>query len=190
MIDVNAAPRIAPLEPPYSPDTEQMLQRWMPPGTGLEPLRLFRTLAVHESLAARMRPLGAGILAHGLLEPRDRELMIHRTCARCGAEYEWGVHAVSFARQVGLTDEQLAATVMSPADDAVWSERERAVIGLADELHDTARVSDATYAELASHFSAPEILELVIASGWYHTISFVLGAARVQLEPWAARFPS
>jgi 4-carboxymuconolactone decarboxylase len=190
MIDVNAAPRIAPLEPPYSPDTEQMLQRWMPPGTGLEPLRLFRTLAVHESLAARMRPLGAGILAHGLLEPRDRELMIHRTCARCGAEYEWGVHAVSFARQVGLTDEQLAATVMSPADDTVWSERERAVIGLADELHDTARVSDATYAELASHFSAPEILELVIASGWYHTISFVLGAARVQLEPWAARFPS
>ncbi|HTT29324.1 MAG TPA: carboxymuconolactone decarboxylase family protein [Solirubrobacteraceae bacterium] len=190
MIDADSAPRIAPLEPPYSAGTEQMLERWMPPGSGLEPLRLFRTLAVHESLAARMRPLGAGILAHGLLEPRDRELMIHRTCARCGAEYEWGVHAVFFGPEVGLTDEQLIATVTGPSDDPVWSERERAVITLADELHDAAQVSDASYAVLARHFSAAQILELVIASGWYHTISFVLGAARVQLEPWAARFPS
>lgn len=190
MINADPAPRIAPLEPPYSAETEQMLERWMPPDSGLEPLRLFRTLAVHESLAARMRPLGAGILAHGLLEPRDRELMIHRTCARCGAEYEWGVHAVFFGPQVELTDEQLVATVRGRSDDPVWCDRERAVIALADELHDAAQVSDATYAVLARHFSQPQILELVIASGWYHTISFVLGAARVQLEPWAARFPS
>ena len=106
-----------------------MLRKWMPPDAGVEPLRLFRTLVVHESLAARMRPLGAGILGHGLLEPRDRELMIHRTCARCGAEYEWGVHATFFGPAVGLGDEQLAATVTGPADDPVWSERERAVIG-------------------------------------------------------------
>ena len=70
--------RIAPVEPPYSPDVEEMLRKWMPPGTEVEPLALFRTLVVHESLAARMRPLGAGILGHGLLEPRDRELMIYR----------------------------------------------------------------------------------------------------------------
>ena len=101
----------------------------MPPDTGIEPLALFRTLVVHESLAARMRPLGAGILGHGLLEPRDRELMIHRTCARCGAEYEWGVHAAFFGSAVGLSDRQLAATVTAPAHDPVWSERERAVIG-------------------------------------------------------------
>jgi hypothetical protein len=29
----------------------------------------------------------------------------------------------------------------------------------------------------------------VVTAGWYHTISFVLGAARIELEPWAARFP-
>ena len=99
-------------------------------GTGVEPLRLFRTLVVHESLAGRMRPLGAGILAHGLLEPRDREVMIDRTCARCGAEYEWGVHATFFGPTVGFTPDQLAATVTGDADDPVWSERERAVLEL------------------------------------------------------------
>lgn len=184
------APRIAPLEPPYPPDVEEMLRKWMPPDTELEPLRLFRTLAVHGSLAARMRPLGAGILGHGLLEPHDRELMIHRTCARCGAEYEWGVHAAFFGERVGLTGEQLAASVTGSPDDPVWSDRERAVVALADELRDSSDVSDATYAALAHHFTAQQILELVVTSGWYHTISFVLRAARVQPEPWAARFPS
>src|SRR5437660_183560 len=81
------APRIPPLEPPYDPDTEAMLRRWMPPGAEVEPLALFRTLAVHEDLAARMRPLGAGILGHGRLDPRDREIVIARACARAGAEY-------------------------------------------------------------------------------------------------------
>jgi alkylhydroperoxidase family enzyme len=189
MTDQSQAPRIAPVEPPYSPDVEEMLRRWMPPDSGLEPLALFRTLVVHGSLAARMRPLGAGILGHGLLEPRDRELMIDRTCARCGAEYEWGVHARFFGGSAGFSDDQLAATVTGAPDDPVWSERDSAVIRLADELHDTAAVSDETYGELERHFTAEQILELVVTAGWYHTISFVIGAARVPLEPWAPRFP-
>ncbi|HTP21741.1 MAG TPA: carboxymuconolactone decarboxylase family protein [Solirubrobacteraceae bacterium] len=182
-------PRIAPLDPPYSPDVEEMLRKWMPPDSGLEPLALFRTLVVHGSLAARMRPLGAGILGHGLLEPRDRELMIDRTCARCGAEYEWGVHARFFGPGVGFSDDQLAATVTGAPDEPVWSERDSTVIRLADELHDTAEVSDETYGELERHFTAEQILELVVTAGWYHTISFVIAAARVPLEPWAPRFP-
>jgi alkylhydroperoxidase family enzyme len=184
-------PRIPPLEPPYEPATAEMLVKWMPRDSGLDPLRLFRTLAVHESLFARMRPLGAGILGHGLLEPRVRELMILRTCARCGAEYEWGVHATVFAEAVGLTPAEVQATVAGDANDpARPSERDQAVIRAADELHDTAGLSDATYAHLERHFTAPQILELTITAGWYHTISFVINAAGVQLEPWAARLPT
>ena len=181
-------PRIAPIEPPYDPATEATLMKWMPPGSEREPLRLFRTLMVHESLAARMRPLGAGILGHGLLEPRVRELMILRTCARCHAEYEWGVHVSAFADAVGLSAAERAATVHAGAEDPVWSASESALIRLADELHDTAGATDATYAALARHFRAPEILELVVTSGWYHTIAFVINVAGVEHEPWAARF--
>ena len=70
-----------------------------------------------------------------------------------------------------------------------WSARESAVIRLADELHDTAAVSDALFGELERHFTAAQILELVIAAGWYHTISYVINALQIELEPWAARFP-
>jgi alkylhydroperoxidase family enzyme len=189
MSEETEAPRIAPLEPPYAPEIEAMLAKWMPPDSGMEPLKLFRTLGVHPELAARMRPLGAGILGHGLLEPRLREVMIHRTCALCGAEYEWGVHAVAFGGPLGFTEEQLAATV-NGSTDAGFSEPERAVLRLADELHETGDISNELFAELERHFDAARILELVVTSGWYHTIAFVLKAARVELEPWAARFPS
>jgi hypothetical protein len=58
----------------------------MPPGSGREPLALFRVLARHGELFARARPLGAGILGRGTVAPRLREVMIHRTCALTGAE--------------------------------------------------------------------------------------------------------
>jgi 4-carboxymuconolactone decarboxylase len=190
MSDQSEAPRITPLEPPYEPEVATMLQKWMPPGSDTEPLALFRTLGVHAELTARMRPLGAGILGHGLVEPRLREVMIHRTCARCDAEYEWGVHVVVYGQPLGLSDQQLAATVHGGPDEPVWSDPERAVLRLADELHDTAQVSDATFAELERHFPHPEIIELVVICGWYHTISFVINAARVEHEPWAGRYPA
>lgn len=53
------------------------------------------------------------------MEPRLREVLIHRTCALRGAEYEWGVHAVGFGKPLGLTDDQLASTVDGDADDPV-----------------------------------------------------------------------
>jgi 4-carboxymuconolactone decarboxylase len=183
-------PRIPPVEPPYDPDTEAMLRKWMPPGAEAEPLALFRTLAVHDDLAARMRPLGAGILGHGRIEARDREILIARACARAGAEYEWGVHAVAFARPLGLSDEQMAATVHGTADDPAWSERDALIVRLVDELHDTAAVSDALWAELAQRWEPDQLLELVIAAGWYRLLSGVINTARVPLESWAERFPA
>ena len=182
--------RIPPLEPPYEPEIETLLKKWMPPGAPGEPLRLFRTLAVHDELASRMRPLGAGILAHGRVEPRDREIVIHRTCARAGAEYEWGVHVLAFGKPLGLSDQQIAATVNGSAEDPAWSENDAQLIRLADELHERCSVSDALWASLTERFSSEQLLELVITAGWYRLLSYVINAAGVEHEPWAARFPA
>jgi alkylhydroperoxidase family enzyme len=188
----HAEPRIAPLQPPYEPEVEDMLRRWMPPGAAIEPLALFRTLAVHGELMSRMRPLGSGILNHGLVPARDREIVLHRTCARAGAEYEWGVHAVAFAEQVGLTREQLAATAggADAADDPSWSRQDALLVRLADELYDTDTLSDELWAQVAPHYTREQLLELIVTAGWYRTIAYVTNAAHIPLEPWAARFPA
>jgi 4-carboxymuconolactone decarboxylase len=86
------APRIPPDEPPYPEKIGAMLEAWMGPIPEREPLRTF---AVHEELAPRTGVLGAGILAHRLLAPSEREVTIQRTCFLCGAECE-GVHATLF----------------------------------------------------------------------------------------------
>jgi 4-carboxymuconolactone decarboxylase len=182
-------PRIPPIEPPYEPDIEESLRKWMPPGADVEPLKLFRTLMVHPELASRMRPLGAALLGRPTVEPREREIVIHRATARAGAEYEWGVHAVAFGRPLGLTDEQVKATASGGAGDPAWPDRDRLLIRLVDELHDTATVSDELWAELEREWERPQLLELVVCAGWYRLIAQVINAARIELEPWAERFP-
>ncbi len=184
------SPRIEPLGPPYRPEVEAMLKRWMPPDSPFPPLALFRTLAVHEELFSRMRPLGAGLLGHGLLDPREREIVIHRTCARAGAAYEWGVHARAFGRAVGLTDEQIAATATGDAGDPAWSPRDALLVRLADELHDGATVSPDLWTELAAHWTPAQLIELLVLSGWYRLIAYVINGAAIAQETWAAPLPA
>jgi len=162
----------------------------MPRNSPVEPLKLFRTLARHRPLAAAMTSLGRFVLGRELsLDLHDRELVIHRVCARCACEYEWAVHAISYGARAGLSPEQLAATVTADADAAVWSARDGLLVRLVDELHDTASVSDELWSELERHWTEPQRLELLLIAGWYHAIAFIANGARVEHESWAPRFP-
>lgn len=190
MTSAHLPPRIQPLEPPYEEATAATLAKWMPPGIAVEPLKLFRTLFRHPQLSERMRPLGAALLAHGSIAPQEREIVIDRVCARCGCEYEWGVHVAAFGQAVKLTESQLLATASASAESAQWSEREALLIQLVDELHETATVSDGLWEKLRAHWSDSQLIELLVLAGWYHLISFVANAAHVPQEDWAARFPA
>jgi len=190
MNPASLSPRIPPLEPPYDPDVAVALAKWMPPGSAVEPLKLFRTLLRNQQISERMRPLGAGLLGrHGSIDPREREIVIDRTCARCGCEYEWGVHAVAFGQALGIPEEQLLGTVTKSSDEPEWSERQALLIRLVDELHETASVSDDLWEQLAAFWSDAQRIELLVLVGWYHLISFVANAAHIAPEEWAARFP-
>ncbi len=182
--------RIAPVEPPYSPGVEAALKKWMPPGVAVEPLKLFRVLVRHEVLSERMRGLGAALLGRSRLPIRFRELLILRTCARCRAEYEWGVHAAAFAAAAGLDEATVRATAGAPSGAPDLPDGDDALaIRVADELHDRATLSDPRWSRLSARFGESEVLEVIAVAGFYHLISFMVNAAGVELEPWAARFP-
>jgi 4-carboxymuconolactone decarboxylase len=181
-------PRIAPLEAPYEPEVARTLERLMPPG--VEPLKLFRTVAVNHAVLERFRTTGAYLLNFGTVDPADREVVIHRTCALCGCEYEWGVHAVVFGRPLGFTDEQLAASVHGDSRDPAWSSRQQLLVKLADELHHTGTVGDTLWERLAAEWNAPQLVELLALAGFYHLVSFMANAAGVELEEAGERFPS
>ena len=182
------APRIAPLAPPYPEALGALLEKMTPPEAP-EILALFRVLAVHPVLAERSTAWGGYLLGRQATLPlRDREIVILRVCARCGAEYEWGVHWAAFAQAAGLGDREREAIVAAEPDLDGLAPRDRLLIRLVDALHDKAYVDDALWQALSAQWTPPQCIELLMLAGWYHAISYVCNVARVPLESWAARW--
>jgi alkylhydroperoxidase family enzyme len=177
--------RIAPAEPPYEPQIAAELERIMP--KGVPPLVLFRAMARSPRVFGRL--FAGGLLDKGPLSLRQREIVIDRTTARLGCEYEWGVHIALFAERAGLTPQQTAATVSGSSDDACWTADEQALLALADDLVDRRTIADETWRRLTEHFDETHILEAIALVGYYHTISFLCRGLDLPLESYAARFP-
>ena len=176
--------RIAPLEPPYAPEIQQQFDRIM---KGAPPLVLFRTIAGSARAWEKFR--ASSLLDRGPLSLREREIVIDRTCALTGCEYEWGVHVTTFAGPAHLTDEQVRATVRGGADAPCWSPSEQAMIAAVDALHHRATLSDAEFAALRAHYADAKIFEIILLCGFYRTVSYLANGLALPLEEKGARFP-
>src|SRR3546814_18743189 len=87
--------RLEPLSPPFDPAAAEVLAQ-MPAD-----LALFRTVAHNPRVLSRWR--GGGLLDKCSVSLRQREIVILRTTARLGAEYEWGGPVAPFAGQACFT---------------------------------------------------------------------------------------
>jgi alkylhydroperoxidase family enzyme len=177
--------RIAPLEPPYAPEIGEQFDRIM---RGAPPLMLFRVVAGNPRAWEKFR--AGGLLDRGPLSLREREIVIDRTCARAGCEYEWGVHVSAFAEAAHLSDAQVRATVLEGADAPCWSAAEQALIAAVDALHLRASLGDDEFKALSAHYDDAKILEIILLCGFYRTVSYLANGLDLPLEPKAARFPA
>src|SRR5713226_6140038 len=92
--------RVDPVSPPYSPELQAVFDRIMP--SGVPPLTLFTTLARVPRIYDRFR--AASLLDRGPLSLRHREIVIDRTCARCGCRSPCSLPSNIFEplRMIGL----------------------------------------------------------------------------------------
>ena len=176
--------RLAPLEPPYAPGIQAQFDRIM---RGAPPLVLFRIMAGHARAWEKFR--AGGLLDRGPLSLREREIVIDRTCAGTGCQYEWGVHVSAFAEAAHLTGAQVRATVLEGADAPCWSAAEQALIAAVDALHFRACLGDDEFKALSAHYDAAKILEIILLCGFYRTVSYLANGLDLPLEANAARFP-
>jgi alkylhydroperoxidase family enzyme len=176
--------RIAQLEPPYAPEIQGQFDRIM---RGAPPLTLFRVVAGNARAWEKFR--AGSLLDGGPLSLREREIVIDRTCALTGCEYEWGVHVAIFASAAHLTDEQVRATVLGRANAPCWSESEQALIAAVDALHIRATLDDAEFKALSAQYGDAKILEVLLLCGFYRTVSYLANGLALPLEANAARFP-
>ncbi len=178
--------RIDPAAPPFPAAVQQTLDSVMP--EGVAPLRLFTTLANDQRLFGKF--MSGGLLDKGNLTLRQREILINRTLARCGSDYEWGVHIALFAKRAELTSAQVHSLAHGDHNDRCWIEQEeRLLIRLCDELHDDCTVSDCLWTDLSASFPDTAMMEMLMLAGFYRTVSYLTNAIKLPPEPFAADFP-
>jgi alkylhydroperoxidase family enzyme len=174
-----STPRIAPLpRDGRDPRTEELLAGLRRPD-GSE-LNIFATLAHHPRLLKRWSAFGGVLLYAGTLPARERELLILRTAWHCDAHYEWGQH-VGIGLASGLTQDEIDR-VAHGAHAPGWADEDAVLLHAADQLHEEARISDATWAALAERFDEQQLIELCMVVGQYHLVAFTLNSLGVQGE--------
>ena len=183
-----AEPRIHPLPPAQRDErTEELLRSLRADPDGAD-LNIFATLARHPRLLKRWSAFGGILLYGGELPGRERELLILRTGWNCRADYEWGQH-VPIALDAGLTAEEVERVPGGP-EAAGWSDQDATLLRAADELHDAARIGEATWRDLAATWSELQLIELCMVVGQYHLVAFTLNSLGVEREDGVAPLPS
>lgn len=141
----------------------------------------FRILLRHPGLYRRFAPFAGKLLAKGKLPARVRELAILRIAALCEAAFEWAQH-VRIAREAGLTPDEIERVRRGSADGE-WADDDALVLLAAEELHATARLSDAVWSRLAARFDVQQLIELPFLVGAYHMIAYVQNVLEIPAEP-------
>ena len=141
---------------------------------------IFATLAHHPRLLKRWSAFGGILLFRGELDPRERELLILRTAWHCKAHYEWHNH-VPIGRRTGLTAAEITRVTEGPSASG-WSDTDAALLRAADELHEDAVISDATWAALSGRYRPAQLVEIPMVVGQYHLVAFTLNSLGVQID--------
>jgi alkylhydroperoxidase family enzyme len=146
------------------------------------PLKIFNMMAHAESNLRSLLRLGGTILSKQQLSGRLRELAVLRVAKLSGARYEWQQH-VPIGQAAGITEAQTVALDAGNIDAACFDRRERLVLRFTDEVVRDVRASDDTFAQMRRQFSPREIVELILAVGYYMMIARLLETTGVDLEP-------
>lgn len=177
--------------PPYEPEVARNIGNTA--FKGLSPLNLRLALANHPKLAGAFQSMAHVVLFQSAVNEREREIAIIRTGALTRSEYEWGMHVSIYGEKCGFDAKQIAdittARSWQDLEATLWTDNERLIVRMVDELHHHSTVSDTTWAQMNAQWPREQVMELVFASSFYHMAAFFLNSAAVPLETGSERFP-
>lgn len=173
-------PRIAPARPHRLRPLARIVAGVSGRVTGTGPPNIFTTLGQHPRLFRAWLRYSAQLMPFGKLPRRDTELVILRVAWRCRSAYEWHQH-VPLALRVGLTAEEVAGVAEAPADG--FSERQRTLLAVSDELLTDRALSDETWSAVQATLGNREAIELCLLIGNYQGLASTLGGLGIQIEP-------
>ncbi len=184
------APRLAPLTREQWNDdvpaalrgafSNETVERFL--SNGPDAIRLpnaITTMMHHPAVAGPWLAFNNVLLWKPALTDRWRELMVLRVAWRTRSNYEWVQH-VQLAPRFGITPDEVDAVARN--DTSALAPVEVALVAAADQLLDTFRVDDDTWATLAEHLDERQLVELVFVVGAYTCLAMAFRTFGVQLE--------
>ncbi|MCH7959991.1 MAG: carboxymuconolactone decarboxylase family protein [Candidatus Hydrogenedentes bacterium] len=175
-------PRLAPLpESEWNAEQRAVIEPLKQDGSVLN---IFSTMGRNPALFQAFLGYGAYLLNASTLPARDREILILRTGWLCQSHYEWTQHA-RIALEIGMSEKEIHNIAVGP-DAKEWTDFERTLINVADELHYDSMISDATWEALSAEYSTDQLLDAIMTVGQYNQVSMLLNSLRIQLEEGVA----
>jgi 4-carboxymuconolactone decarboxylase len=159
---------------PLPPDIEAQVA-----DAGVQQVNLYRSLGHAPDLLRAWIQFAWALRGHDMTSRRLRELLILRTATLHHSQYEWHQHR-RMAREVGVTDYQVAELEMWRTSDA-FDEEERAALALTDAIV-ASNVTDEIVEELERHFTHAQRVELTVTAAFYAMVPRILDALRVPVE--------
>lgn len=147
-------------------------------------LNIFKMMANAETCFVPLTRLGGTILSRQKLDAKLRELVILMVAKIEGGEYEWIQH-VPIAISVGASQTQVDAIAERAINSPCFSDLERAALRFTDEVVNRVKADEATVKDLMRFLSAREVVELILAIGFYMMMARLTETTRTDLDPAA-----
>jgi len=145
-------------------------------------LNIFKMVANAETCFRPFLGLGTAILARQQLDHKIRELVILHVAKLWNGRYERNQH-VPIAKAVGATDAEIEAIDAGDIRAECFNPAEKAILRFTSEVVENGRASDATFAAVAEHMSPREIVEIILAIGFYTTVAMLCETTDVDIDP-------
>lgn len=144
------------------------------------PSNLTRGLLLADQGLAGALPATANALRAASLDPKLREGIILRVAALSDSPFERMQH-LGQARKAGWTEEEIAAIEAGNRSGQLGAFTP--ILAFVDECVADIRVSDATFAAVASSLSPGEIVTVLILIGHYMTVARLVANLGIELDP-------
>jgi alkylhydroperoxidase family enzyme len=147
-------------------------------------LNIFKMMANAETCFIPLTRLGGTILSRQNLDAKLRELVILTVAKIEGGEYEWIQH-VPIAIAAGAAQAQVDSIAKGDLNAPCFSALERVALRFTEEVVNRVRADEATVRELMKMTSPREIVELILAIGFYMMVARLTETTRTDLDPAA-----
>lgn len=146
----------------------------------LAPLNIFRMMANAPGLLRPFVDLGGAFLFDGKLDPVTRECAILRVGYLSEASYETAQHE-KIGRDVSMSEDLIAAVKRGPGADGLTAEQQL-TLAFVDDLVANVKAGDDTFNPALAHFSAEQLQELTLITGYYMMVCRFLETFEVDIE--------